>query len=181
MRIEWIDVTHKSLCLAGKCVTKTHLNVKIVTKRFNITRYRRILKYTASLLPNRPSMSFIELYQKSQYLNVCRYHRLAFLRKITGKNLQFASVELLVALRCDLRLMDRRSLARINRLAAKDCGIDLIVSIRNCSDLYVVSIKWSYCSISFVICSIWSGSLSRLPSWETAKNRGWWGEPWATL
>lgn len=116
-------------------------------------------------------MSFIELYQKSQYLKVWRYHRLTFFMKITGKNLQFLNAELFVELRCDLRLIERKSLARINRLAASDWGIDFIVSIRNCSDLYVVSIKWSYCSISFVICSIWSDSLRRLPSWETAKNR----------
>lgn len=31
--------------------------------------------------------------------------------------------------------------------------------------------RWSYCSISCVICSIWSDSFSSVPSWDTAKNR----------
>lgn len=52
-----------------------------------------------------------------------------------GKNLKFLNAELLFELSRERRFRRFAKRARISRLAASDCGIDLIVSIRACSDL----------------------------------------------
>lgn len=112
----------------------TYLETNMARKMFNITRYLSILKYTPILLPKCPSISFIEPYQKSKFLKACRYHVRDLFRKKFGKNLKFLKPEFVDKL-CERLLMLRIIRERIILLAASDCGICLIVSIRNMCDL----------------------------------------------